>query len=225
MVKQTICPRKNFLTLALLSPLALFAPWVTASEVDAHEHKHKQKHRQHGAHEHGVGKINIAQDGKELHIELDSPAANIVGFEHIPETALDRDSLTKALALLKNGTRLFLFPDAAECNLVDTAVATPLKEHGNGEEAHHTEDAVQQHAREHTEEPHVHEGGQKHQGETHTDITATWRFSCRHPEALDQVSVQLFEAFPMTERLQVQFITGKRQGAAELSASQPAVRF
>ena len=217
--------KENFLTLALLSPLLLFAPWVSASEVDAHEHEHKQEHRQHGAHEHGVGKINIAQEGKEIHIELDSPAANIVGFEHIPKTELDRDSLTKALALLKNGTRLFLFPDAAECNLVDTDVATPLKEHENGEEAHHAEDALQQDEREHTEGPHVHEEGYEHQGETHADITATWRFSCTHPEALDQVRVQLFEAFPMTERLQVQFITGKRQGAAELNASQPTLRF
>jgi hypothetical protein len=122
-----MCRKRNLLTLALLSPLVLFAPWISASEVDAHEHEHQQEHRQHAAHEHGVGKINIAQEGKEIHIELDSPAANIVGFEHIPKTELDRDSLTKALALLKNGTRLFLFPNAAECNLIDTDVATPLK--------------------------------------------------------------------------------------------------
>ena len=37
--------------------------------------------------------------------------------------------------------------------------------------------------------------------------------------------LRLFEAFPMTERLAVQFITGKQQGAAELSASQSVLRF
>ncbi len=220
-----MCSKKNLLTLALLWPLVLIAPRVSASEVDAHEHEHRQDHRQHGKHEHGVGRINIAQEGTEIYIELDSPAANIVGFEHIPETELDRDSLAKALALLENGTRLFLFPDAAECNLIDTDVATPLKEHDIGEEAHHTEDAAQQNVRHHTKGHHVHKEAHKHQGETHADITATWRFSCTHPEALDQVRVQLFEAFPMTERLQVQFITGKRQGAAELNASQPTLRF
>jgi hypothetical protein len=212
MEKPIMYPRKICLTLATLSSLVLFAPWVSAGEERDHEHGHKQEHRQHGAHEHGVGTMNIAREGKEVHIELDSPAANIVGFEHAPKTEADLDTLEDALARLRNGTRLFLFPDAAGCDLVDADVDTPLKEHENGEEAYHTE------------EHHAHEDSHEHQGERHADITATWHFSCAHPEVLERVSVQLFEAFPMTERLLVQFITGKRQGAAELSASQPDLR-
>ena len=206
-------PRKICLILATLSTLVLLAPRVSAVEENDHAHEHKQEHRQHGAHEHGVGTLNIAWEGKEVHIELDSPAGNIVGFEHVPKTEADLDTLKNALARLRNGTRLFLFPDAARCDLVDADVDTPLKEHQNGEEAHHTE------------EDHAHEDSHEHQGETHADITATWHFSCAHPEALERVSVQLFEVFPMTKRLLVQFITGKRQGAAELSASQPDLRF
>jgi hypothetical protein len=206
-------PKKYSQTLALLSPLVLFAPWVSASEVDAHEHEHKQEHRQHAAHRHGVGKINIAQEDKEIYIELDCPAANIVGFEHAPESEADHDALEKALAQLKNGTGLFLLPDAAGCRLVDADITTPLQDHAD-DSSHHE-------AGEH----HADEDSHEHEGETHSDITATWRYSCANPEALDQVSVQLFEVFPMTERLQVQFISGKRQGAAELSASQRVLRF
>jgi hypothetical protein len=37
--------------------------------------------RQHGAHVHGIGALNIAQENNELFIELTTPAANIVGFD------------------------------------------------------------------------------------------------------------------------------------------------
>ena len=183
---------------------------------------HAGEPRQHGAHEHGVGKLDIAQEGSELHIELDSPAANIVGFEHAPNSEEDHETLERALARLKDGAALFALPGAAGCRLVSADAHTPLVDHKEGE-AHHDDEHHEGH------EPHAkheqrHEESHEHE-ETHSDITAAWRFSCAHPEALDEVSVQLFKAFPMTERLQVQFITGKHQGAAELSASQPAVRF
>ena len=61
--------------------------------------------------------------------------------------------------------------------------------------------------------------------DTHADITAVYRFTCAHPEALDRVEVRLFDHFPMTERLQVQYITEEHQGAAGLTASQSVVRF
>lgn len=172
------------------------------------------EHRHHGAHEHGVGKLDFAQEGTVLHIELDGPAMNIVGFEHAPSSEEDHKTLERALARLKDGAALFALPEAANCHLVGADAHTPLVDHGEGnahhEGEHHDED-------EHHDE-HEHE-------ETHSDITATWRFDCAHPEALDRVNVRGFEAFPRTERLQVQFITGNHQGAAELSASQPELHF
>jgi hypothetical protein len=171
-------------------------------------------HRQHGAHEHGIGKLNIAQEGREIRLELDSPAANIVGFEHVPGTEADHDILEKAMARLRDGTRMFLFPAAAACRLAEARVETPLMDENGDEPPGHEE-----HRAHDDDDPHGHDG------ETHADITADYRFTCAHPEKLDQVTVQLFETFPMTERLQVQFIIETRQGAAELSASQPVLRF
>lgn len=189
------------------------------------------EHRQHGAHEHGTGKLDIAQEGVALHIALDSPAVNIVGFEHAPKSQEDHETLETALAGLKNGAGLFALPKAAACRLVDADAQTPLADHEQGQTHHdehehraeHEPDARHEEDVEH-EGDHEHEGGHEH-NETHADITATWHFDCAHPEALDQVGVRLFEAFPNTKRLQVQYVTGKHQGAAELSASQPIVRF
>jgi hypothetical protein len=45
-----------------------------------------EEYRQYGTHEHGLTQMNLALDEQNLHIEVISPAANIVGFEHQPQT-------------------------------------------------------------------------------------------------------------------------------------------
>ncbi len=37
--------------------------------------------------------INIAQDGQELLVEVTAPGADVVGFEHAPETAEQKRSV------------------------------------------------------------------------------------------------------------------------------------
>ena len=170
------------------------------------------EYHQHGIHAHGVGSLNMAREGAEIHIELDSPAANLVGFEHTPRTRTEHELLKTALNRLKDGARLFLFPGNADCQFMGSEVDTPLMNHGSGR--HHTH-----------QEHHSHQDSHEHAADSHADITATYRFTCSHPERLDRVTVKLFEAFPMTERLRVQFITEQRQGAAELNASQPVLYF
>ena len=49
--------------------------------------------RQHEAHVHGHVELNIAQDGKELLMEITAPGADVVGFEHAPKTAEQELSL------------------------------------------------------------------------------------------------------------------------------------
>ncbi len=174
-----------------------------------------------GAHEHGVGTLDIAREGAVLHIQLTSAAVNIVGFERVPETEADHEALEKALALLEDGADLFAFPDAAGCRLVDADVETPLHEHGDGEEDHRAVDPAHQASVNHRAPA----DAQGIEEEPHTNITATWRFSCAHSERLDRIGVQLFDTFPMTQRLRVQFVTAEHQSAADLSASQSILRF
>jgi hypothetical protein len=182
--------------------------------------------RHHAAHEHGVGKLDIAQEGSVLHIVFDSPAANLLGFEHAPRTKQEHETLEQLLSRLKDGTGLFSLPNAAGCRLVEADVETPLQDHNDDKEEHHSghgkESAEHKH---HEEEQHAESEGGEHADETHADITASYRFACEQPDRLKQIRVQLFEAFPMTERLQVQYITDKGQGATRLSASQPLLRF
>ena len=177
-----------------------------------------EERRQHASHEHGVGNLDVALEGAALHIGLDSPAVNIVGFEHAPKTAEEREILQRAVARLEDGAVLFTMPKAAGCRLVDAEVQTPLIDHEEST-AH-----ADEHEDSHHDHHHAHDEGHENE-KVHADVTATWRFTCAHPEALNGVNVKLFETFPLTQRLQVQFITVNRQGGAELNTSNSVLSF
>jgi hypothetical protein len=63
----------------------------------------------------------------------------------------------------------------------------------------------------------------EHEHETHADLDADYRFECRDTARIDRVDVRLFEAFPGTRRLRVQFATAKGQGGAEPTATHPRI--
>jgi len=187
-----VYPKRIALTASLLAPLAFVTPWASADEK--HEHDHEPQHRQHGAHVHGIAALNLALEGQEVHIELDSPAANTVGFEHAPSSEADHSALDKAVATLKDGDRLFRFNAEAGCRMEKAGVTSALL---SGE----------------------------HEGETHSDIEAAYHFECAQPGKLTQLNVELFEAFPGMEKLNVQYVVESKQGAAQLTPADHVVKF
>lgn len=212
-------PRQVVLTACLLAPLALTATEVTAGENHAHEHD--DEHRQQGAHVHGIAALNLALEGQEVHLELDSPAANIVGFEHTPSSEADHAALDKAIGTLKDGDRLFRFNADAGCRLEEAAVTTALldEEHkGHADEHDHEKHDGHDH------DEHDHEAHER-EGETHSDIEAAYHFECDRPGKLAQLTVELFAAFPGTEKLNVQYVTESKQGAVELTPADHVVKF
>ncbi len=78
-----------------------------------------------GKHEHGSSSLSIAVDGNDLAIDLDGPAANLIGFEHKPATPEQTAVLAKALNVLRVGDALFLTPPEANCRMVSAAVSPP----------------------------------------------------------------------------------------------------
>lgn len=203
------------LTASLLTPLALTAAGAGAEE----KHDHDHEHRQHDAHVHGIAALNLALEGEEVHIELDSPAANIVGFEHAPSSEADHAAVDKAVATLKKGDQLFRFNNEAGCRMEKADVTSALL---NDEHDDHGDKHSDDHDHEKKGE-HEHE---EHEGEeTHSDIEAVYHFECDQPSKLKQVRIELFEAFPATERLNVQYVIESKQGAVELSAKDHIVKF
>lgn len=169
-------------------------------------------HRDHDAHEHGVGQLNIAVEKNQLHIELTSPAMNIVGFEHQPRDEKQHTAVEQAVAKLKAAEQLFITSTSASCTLKEAEVETSLmKEHDEHE--HHDHDHGHKHEHEHAEE------------EAHADFVAHYAFECAKPDQLSDISVKLFEAFPATEELEVQLLNGAKQSAMELNATKARIAF
>jgi hypothetical protein len=111
------------LTLLLLLALPVLAP--------AHQK----------AHVHGQGRLEVVVDGPLLSIALESPLDGIVGFEHPPRTAAQKQAAAQALALLKEPARLFTLPAEAGCRAEATEVVAPVLEGQASKDGHGDLDA------------------------------------------------------------------------------------
>ncbi|MBF7730896.1 DUF2796 domain-containing protein [Pseudomonas sp. N040] len=182
-------------TLLLALPLTLLP--LAAAVADDHQHGSLDKHQ------HGVASLNLALDGNTLEIELESPAMNILGFEHAPSSPADLASVAAARAVLEQPLQLFSLPPGAACTVHKVEVESPLFGHAE------------------------HDGGPATvEGLAHNDIAADYALTCSAPEALTSISLApLFRQFPGTTAIVVQLIGPSGQKGAELSADSPAIDF
>ncbi|MCO2980749.1 zinc-binding protein [Pseudomonas aeruginosa] len=179
--------------------LALVLLPFAAQAHDDHDHDHA--HGSLGKHEHGVAQLNVALDGKTLELELDSPAMNLVGFEHTASTDTDKAAVAKARAQLEKPLELFALPVTAGCSVASQELRSPL--FGDKAPAHaHKEKADHEHEHEHG----------------HADIHAHYQLSCEKPELLKLLTLaEFFKRFPATQKIQVQLIGPNGQKGADLA--------
>jgi hypothetical protein len=189
----------------LALPFALLP--LAVAQAASHEHAHDpdHAHEQHGslgAHEHGVASLNVALDGQTLEIQLESPALNLVGFEHEASSDADQAKVANARKHLEQPQALFALPIEAKCALQESQLESPLFE-----EAEHAE----------------HEHGDEH---GHSDIDASYRFICANAAALQTLELgSFFGTFPGTEKLEVQLIGPSGQQGAELTPKHSRLSF
>ena len=88
--------------------------------------------RQLDSHEHGVSTLKIALEGQNLQMELESPANDIVGFEHAPENIKQEDDVKRALTLFQNSSGIFMPSPEANCKIKDNSAEFEI-EKGEGE--------------------------------------------------------------------------------------------
>jgi len=176
--------RINFLSAALLASSAQ----LYASESD-HEH--------HEVHVHGEARLLIAMEGNNLEIEFLSPAANIVGFEHLPVNTIQRQAVESAISTLKQTSLLFSFPPTAKCDSVSIEVESPLAD----DDAH------------------------DHEEKTHSDFTGHYHYQCVNMSRLDKIEIDLFKQFPGVEHLEVQSISKRGQQIIDLTPGRSTLEF
>lgn len=194
--------------LLLALPFALL-PLAVAHGAVEHDHDHDE-HGSLSAHEHGVGRLNAALDGQTLELELESPAMNLMGFEHAATTDADKAKVAAVRAQLEKPLVLFNLPKAAGCVIATQELESPLFGDKPDADDHDEEDA---------------KDGHEHHRD-HSEIHAHYQFSCSAPGALKTLDLaNIFNTFPATQKIQVQLISPSGQQGVEVTAKAAALKF
>lgn len=170
---------------------------------DTHEYEAPAKadegnFEQHGPHEHGTGVLSVAMEDNKLSLHLDSPGMNVFGFEYAPTSDADKKTMADAQAKLWVGSNLFAFdPDAGCRQTTATLNDFPIKLT--------TDEAADLKNAEHDEH-----------GETHSDVEASWTFTCTKPDAVTTLATTLFSTFSGFHKLNVEWVTDQGASSATL---------
>ncbi|WP_454441613.1 zinc uptake protein ZrgA [Vibrio bathopelagicus] len=198
-----------------------------------------EEFRSHEAHVHGKVEVNIAQDGQELLVEVTAPGADVVGFEHAPETAEQKKVFEQAIAQLNKPEELFSFNNAS-CTLKFKSVTNTLEDdhddhegHDHAEHGHddhkghdHAEHAHDDHeGHDHAEHDHDDHEGHDHSEGGHGEFTVEYHYQCSDIAKLDTVNTQWFSKFSNTKSMTVNLLTDSAQIQEVLNADRVSFRF
>lgn len=134
------------------------------------------------AHEHGIGKLDVAVENGRITIAFESPLDNLLGYERAPRTDAERRQADALVARLKAADTLFRIDPAARCRLTGIELASSALKLGKPEPG---------------------EAG-------HADIDGTYTFECADTGRAAHVDVGLFE-YKRLRRLDVQLAGPKGQ--------------
>ena len=154
------------------------------------------------AHVHGEGRLNIAIDGKRIFMELESPGADIVGFEHEARSDGEKAAVKQALAQLGDPMLLMRFEADADCEVrrASAEIEGESDEHEGEEQAEH-------------------EGE-----EAHGAFVAEYEFECADIGALGFIEFTFFSHFGNTQSLGIVLIDGGGQRSVEVDRANPVLQ-
>lgn len=186
-------------------------------------------HREHGAHEHGHGTLDVAVEGEDLVIEFRIPAVNAVGFEHAPGTDAEREAVRQALARFGDPAAVVVPSPDAECEPERAEADFRGMDHEGSHEQHeedghgheHGEDGAAREKDEDEDHDHDEHRDDEHESgesgaEAHSELHATYHFHCHAPERLDRLQVRVFELLHDAEEIEVRVVTPALQKATDL---------
>jgi hypothetical protein len=198
-------PLKNRL-LKVVSGLSLFAAVSVAA----------------APHTHGEGTLQVLQAGSDWQLVLQLPAADVLGFEHEPETTAERRQFEKAESSLSHFKDIFGID--AKCSVVDTTMESPWQEATEHESVdhetdHHDADEHDEHGHHEEHEEHE-EHGKEDKHATHSDFRVAYLLTCESP--ISKVEVTGFGLWPSVSMLRATWITQTNQQAFIIKASEPS---
>lgn len=169
------------------------------------------------AHTHGVAQMTVLYETGQLLIELETPAANMLGFEHRPQNAAQWQRLSQLEKTLNAPDKIVgLHPD---CKVQNVKVELPFNEREETKNASGqptTENPTHAHRDNHSDGTHSHHD--KTPYKTHQDIHLSYEWRCTGPTS-PVIQLRLFSLYPSFEKIQAQWVANSKQGAIILNKS------
>ncbi len=159
--------------------LILFIAPVASTLVHAHGN----------AHVHGLIRLNVAIDAKNLTVQIEAPLDSLLGFEHRPRTAAQHQAVETMLKQMNNVSALIQPAKAAACHSTMVSVEAPVLQS--------SQPAASKEA-------------------DHADLSARFDFVCEHPDKLAVIALGFFDAFKRVQKIDVQVAGPKSQSKQTL---------
>lgn len=183
-----------------------------------------ETHRGPSAHTHGEGQLSVVYESGQLLMELETPAANLLGFERAPKNEIEWEQVKHLRESLNKPDHIFTL--VPECELVNVDVDIPFahrvvmeKNTDNHGQARHSSHSVHSHAQYTNNSEHhhrVHKQPTETLQVTHENVRLgyEWRCTGSRPPKIDAV---MFRVYPNFEKLKVQWVVNSQQGGAMLN--------
>lgn len=157
-----------------------------------------------GKHVHGHGQLLVAQDENNWQLQFSIPAADLLGFEHAPESDEQMQQVHQIEKQISEYSNVFSVD--GNCQLVSQEIDFPhhdSPEHdvGHEDEQHHDED--------------------HHDAHHHEDVTLAYQLSCG--DVISEMTVTLFRLAPSLSALEVQWVNDKGQGMTDATPQSATV--
>jgi hypothetical protein len=146
-------------------------------------------------HVHGKAELHIVLDDNQLFMELNSPAMNLLGFEHGIHNSEDQAMVENTRTRLENPSALFIF-NGGECVLKQQSTDFSDILITN-----------------------------EHDSDSHNDIKATYLYLCEKPDNIQSTQILLLDIFPNITSLQVQRIIHNQQSSSTLNHEHNEINF
>lgn len=159
-----------------------------------------QSGHNHIAHTHGVANMTVLFEAGQLLLEIETPAANILGYEHAPhdaETWRELNQIKMQLQIPQNS--VILNPD---CTLLSASADLPFTQNKSAEKNHEIEQ---------------YQDSADHQHKSqHSDIFIKYEWQCDFNEP-PRITLRLFEHYNQLEKIHAHWVTSGKQGANQLT--------
>jgi len=156
-------------------------------------------------HVHGQGTVFLAQEDTHWQVQYILPAADVLGFEHVPQSKQQRAALSELKETLKSYDNLMQFSTKCE----QDSYAHNLSEfEEQSQEKHHKHEKHNDH---------------DHHDNNHSDIELSYVIKCS--ENITYVSFSVFDKLHSLEKLDVQWSVNRGQGSATVNNASPKLEF